>query len=104
MANNHKYVSCSSCNWVHFEVSLDYCLKWEKDWAVYFDSITPEVRGFFGLTDSPPKIEDSYLRCHRCNGSYKNFKELTDYSKFPNGSTISPILNRNEEVVRNEKI
>jgi hypothetical protein len=91
-----KHVSCNKCKWVHFEVSLDYCKKWEDEWKTYYKNLNAEGKKAYGLK-SAPKIEDEYLNCSRCNNTYTDFHDSTD-DEVPNGSTIGPILNRQESL------
>lgn len=94
----NKFLDKEHCGWVSFQVSLPYCKKWEREWQIYWDSLDEVTRGHFGAELRAPKIEDSYLHCHRCGGSYKKFRDATKAeSAAVSGSTINPILNRNSK-------
>ena len=89
---------------IHFEFSLDYCKNWENEWEIYFKTLDDKGKESFGLKDSPPKIETEYLNCRFCGKSYKNFRDATDaeIDKIY-GSTVNPILNRNEDLIPENK-
>ncbi len=91
-----KNVKCNKCGWVHFEVSAEYVRKWEADWLLFFNTKDAEWLESYGITTSPPST-DIYLKCFRCGGSYKDMRDTLG-NEVPNGSTIQPILNRNESV------
>ncbi len=72
-----KLVSCNSCDWIHFEVDLDHCIKWEKEWAELGQILN---------------YKEHYLNCFNCGNSYKNFGPVV---KKNNGTfTVQPILGR----------
>ncbi len=85
---------CLSCGWVHFQVSAAYVKHWEEDWKVFWEKSTPETRANYGCADAPPSAE-SYLHCANCGEFYLEFRDAKA-CEIPNGSTIGPILNRNE--------
>ena len=91
-----KCVTCIGCGWVHMSVSAEYVRDWEREWQVRFDNETPEYLESYGITTAPPKAKGQYLNCHRCNGSYKNFRDYKD-GDMPDGCTISGILSRDED-------
>ena len=92
---NSKSVKCKKCGWIHFSVSLEYCKAWEKDWEVFWATLEERGRDAYGCLSGPPKIEDTYLTCHCCGGSYKDFTEATEEDRDKvYGSTINPILER----------
>lgn len=95
-----KYVTCLNCGWVHFEQSLKDVISWELEWEEHAKSMSDDTLSKFGITrDRLPTIEDNYLRCHGCNGSYLNFSDsLSD--ELPNGSTVSGILAREHKFKR----
>ncbi len=93
-----KYVTCKDCGWVHFEVSLEYAKNWENEWIGHFEDMDVHARDSFGLVDEPPKIEDTLMNCQRCRASYKNFRDTLP-EELPLGSTINPILSRDEDYV-----
>lgn len=95
----NNYAKCAKCGWLHFNMSLEKCLQWEQEWVYHFNRMTEEQRGYYGLKESPPKIEDEYMSCFRCGNTYKDFIDAVE-SDAPNGSTIQPILYREEELVR----
>lgn len=98
----YDYVICNHCHWVHFKVSLDYCIKWENDWVTHWNNMDKDGRDAYGLSSGPPKIADDYLNCSRCGGGYKHFRDATS-DEIPFGSTIGPILDRNEDYLTKEK-
>lgn len=77
---NSRLVVCNACGWIHFPISLEYCLQWEKDWAA---------------ADRVMDYRDHYLKCFNCSNSYKDF---SPYIGKPTGLnhvfTIQPILDR----------
>jgi hypothetical protein len=91
----NKFLDKEHCGWIHFKVDLPYVLNWEADWNIYWETLDERGRDMFGCVLRPPRIEDNYLTCNRCGGSYKNFRDATDeeYDKIY-GSTISGILDR----------
>ena len=93
-------VTCLACGWVHFQVGLDYVIKWEKDWEIYWATLDDEDRDLFGSKDGPPRIEKNYLNCMSCNGSHKNFRDSRE-SDCKGGSTVNPILSRDFDFDRN---
>lgn len=92
---SNDLVKCNNCNWVSFQVSRAYVDAWQKQWNEYWPTLDDEGKAAFGLPDGPPSDRE-YKACHRCGGLHTNFK---DYDGDPDvsGSTINPILNRNEE-------
>ena len=86
-------VICNNCQWVHFEVSLEYVLDWQNDWIDFWIKSTEETRNNYGCKDRPPSYKKEYLNCHRCGGSHKNFRKALK-KEVPYGSTIGPILTR----------
>lgn len=88
--------SCNKCNWVHFTVTAEYIDQWQKDWVVFWNKSTPEIRASYGCMAGPPGPEQ-YLECFRCGNSYTDFKDTSD-SDIPHGSTIQPILHRDETI------
>lgn len=92
---HNNLTKCNNCGWVHFQVDLQYCKDWEKDWKAYWLSLSPKQRKDYGVESRPPTIEDGYLNCTRCGNSYKNFS--TENIPDVTGSTISPILDMKEE-------
>lgn len=91
-----KSVKCNNCGWVHFAVTMNYVIQWEADWLDFWNKSTTETREAYGCKDSPPKKEDNYLNCFRCSNTYIDFSDALD-SDVPFGSTIQPILDRNEK-------
>ena len=89
-----KMVQCAKCGWVHFSVSADYVRKWLQDWIEYWPKLTDQDRANYGLYDGPPNTH-SYLHCFNCHGSYKDMMPAT---KTVEGSTIQPILAKDEEL------
>jgi hypothetical protein len=81
-------IECNKCGWCYFPVDLEYIITWEKDWIGHFEKMDQTTRGYYGLTDTPPKIEDEYLNC-QCGNTHKDFK---DSNKVLDGHTISGIL------------
>lgn len=88
-----KLVTCKSCGWVHFQVSRDYAVDQINKFCEYFDGLTKkEQKDFYGNTK--PTIKD-YESCQRCCGSHKNFADSRP-EDCPEGSTMGPIINRDE--------
>lgn len=86
---------CNKCGWCHFEVTADYVRKWKDEWAEYCKTWTEEQLAMFGIKNRQPPSEDAYLECFRCGNSFKDF---SDKGRFPDGSTIQPILRRTETI------
>lgn len=94
--DNFKGVTCNKCGWVHFAVSAAYVKSWHDEWLEYWPTLDDEGKDAFGLKDGPPTT-DSYLHCFLCGGSYRNFRDSREGDS-PEGSTIGPILARDEEL------
>lgn len=85
-------VTCKHCGWVHFAVTREYAGKEVYKFNSWYNQQTDETKSCYG---GPSSIE-SYDKCMRCGGSYKNFRD-TIPEEYPRGSTINPILHYNEE-------
>lgn len=92
----NKLVTCNECGWVSFEVSHDYVLKWQQDWEKAWSVMNEEYKKQYNSYPNPPSTSiDLYLSCHRCNGSYRNFRDYNNKTdKDITGSTINPVMNR----------
>lgn len=89
----NKSVTCNKCGWVHFEVSREYAQNEVQHFGEYFRTLTLERQEeYYG--GRPGYIED-YEHCGLCNNSYKNFRDSVE-GDCPDGSTQSPIINRND--------
>jgi hypothetical protein len=88
-----KFVTCNNCNWVHFEVPRMHAEQDVLRFNEYFMSLSDKERqDFYGDKGADISLYDS---CHRCNGSYKNFRDSVE-GDCPIGCTIGPIIDRNE--------
>lgn len=95
-----NYVTCNKCNWVSFEVSLEYVHSWEQDWVKYGQEWDEERLAMYGVTkNNLPTIEKEYLKCHRCGNSYKDFRDTLPGEE-PCGSTVSGLLARKYDFKR----
>ena len=90
-----KNVICLNCGWVSFGVSTEYVRSWKKDWVVFWNKMDQRGRDMYGCSYGPPD-ESEYLSCQRCGGSHHDFRDALP-EEMPYGSTIGPILNRDEE-------
>lgn len=97
MTDTSKLVACKKCGWIHFAVSLPYVQNWEDEWVTYWATLDDEGKDMFGVQSGPPKKDEEYLKCFRCRGPYKNFRDAKD-DEIPIGSTIQGILDRSEDV------
>jgi len=87
----YKMAECRDCHWVHFCVTRKHAESEVKKFNEYFKTLPLKQRKeFYG--NKPSMIVD-YEGCFRCGNSYKNFKKA---KKIPYGSTIQPIIYRNE--------
>lgn len=91
-----KGVTCNECGWVHMEVSRAYAEQCIKDFNEYAATLAPEQRRSYYGRETPDiaSIED-YEYCHLCAEPYTNFRD-TVVGDAPDGSTLGPIINRNE--------
>jgi protein-arginine kinase activator protein McsA len=88
-----KCVTCNTCGWVHFEVTLDQATKSIKEFNDYFDSLGVQQQyDYYGGRKSDMTCYD---RCERCNSSYKEFRDSKE-DDYPPGCTVGPILKREE--------
>ena|ERR1035437_1523283 len=82
-------LTCNGCHWVHFGVS-----RWFAEDAVltfneYYNTLTEdEKKEYYGNT--PASMLD-YETCHRCGGSYKDFRP-SKVDDMPDGCTMNPII------------
>lgn len=90
-----RNVFCKKCGWCHFEVTAEFVRKWKAEWAEYCETWTEETLEMYGVKNRQPPSADQYLKCFLCGNSYKDF---TDTGKVPFGSTIQPILRRDEDL------
>lgn len=89
-----KYVICKFCGWIHFQVSREYAKSEVKSFNEMFDKLSKEQQElYYGGRKSSVR---NYEYCHLCGTCYHNFRNVTKKDKFPNGSTISPIITRKD--------
>jgi hypothetical protein len=84
-------LTCSHCNWVHFEVSLDHAKHaTERFYEYYYTKLNREQQRHYTFTDL---LREDYARCFRCGSSWldmrKSTKEEVDRTA---GSTVQPVL------------
>lgn len=85
-----KEVTCLNCGWVHMAYSRAEAEAELANFNAYYDKLTPEQReDYYGSIEG--STIEQYERCHRCGGSYKNFRESCQ-GDAPNGVTIGPII------------
>lgn len=89
-------VICKNCSWIHFEVDNAHISAWKVTWDKFWPTLDQDGRESYGLLDGPPTPE-SYYECFRCGGSYKNMRPLTPEDRTREGSTLQPILRRDQE-------
>ena len=80
-------VSCDNCYWVHFQVSREYAVNQVAEFNAHLSEQDRLTR--------TSTVEEGYLSCKRCGGSYKHFHDSFDH-EVSFGSTINPVLDRNE--------
>ncbi len=87
------YVICKHCKWVAFKVSRDHAKKEVAKFNKYFDTlnIAQQIEYYNGNKSSIR----NYERCNLCGTCYHNFRKAKK-SEVPYGSTVSPIINRND--------
>ena len=90
-------VNCNRCHQIHFQVSKKYCLAWLDEWMGYYNTKDKDWLNAYGLDKKVPSIKDTYGICDRCGNLYKDFSDGTNGKELL-GSTIGPILDRNEEL------
>jgi len=94
-----NFVTCKNhfldgiCNWVSFRVSREYAENQVTIFNNFYETL-PIKQQFELYSNCKATIKD-YEHCHRCGGSYKNFRKSTRL-EVPFGSTVNPIINRKE--------
>ncbi len=96
MLNSLRDVTCNSCGWVYVAVSLDYATDQITKFNKFFSTLPKEVQiNLYGGNGASLK---EYLHCW-CGNSYKNFRDFKP-GDCPDGCTIGPILDRDENSVK----
>jgi protein-arginine kinase activator protein McsA len=91
--NKFNYVICKFCNWVHFKVSRKYAINEVNKFNKYFNSLSKEDQVLF-YKNTKASIRN-YECCNLCGTCYHNFRRAKK-NELPNGSTISPIIDRKD--------
>ena len=75
-------------------VSNGFVTQWVKDWKKHLKEKSTDELEMYGITDgNPPSVEEEFLKCFHCRGSYKYFRDAED-SDVKAGHTIQSILDR----------
>jgi hypothetical protein len=82
-----NYLTCKSCGWVHFGVSIEAAENEIRKFNDFYRRATQEVRDSYG---GPSSLEN-YCKCFRCGGPHTEFRRALK-KEIPFGSTIQPIL------------
>ena len=81
---------CTKCGWIHFAISRDFAENAVKEFNLFYEAATDEVKEMYGRKASI----DEYVQCFRCGDSYLNF-EVTESA--PRGCTLQPIIDPETE-------
>jgi hypothetical protein len=91
-----ELLTCLNCGRVHVSYPLVCALQAIDDFNKFYDTLSPEnQQDYYG---GHKESMTAYTECFRCGGSYKNFRAFQD-GDCPNGVTLSPILNKDEDYV-----
>lgn len=93
-----EYVTCKSCGWCHFSVSLDYAKSEVEKFNNYYNTLDKEKQELY-YGSKPSSLEKDYLHCMFCDGPHDNFRDYnpgTDTNL--NGHTVNPIVHYSENI------
>lgn len=84
-----KFLKCSNCGWIHFQVSRKKAEEEVEKFNQYFESLSVENQEeYYGGRKSSIS---SYEHCFRC-GTYHQEAVVAKEEEVPYGSTLQPLI------------
>lgn len=89
----NQYLTCNNCGWVHFAYTRQQAHYSINSFNQFYLNAPKETQEMYGGIS---RISH-YEHCHRCGGSYKNFREYKE-GDCPDGVTMSPIIREENSI------
>lgn len=86
---NTKYLKCTKCGWIHYQVSREHAQEQVDKFNSYFNKLTKEQQiSYYG---GRPSSIASYENCMRCGTIHTNSVPATG-KEVSAGATINPLI------------